>query len=234
MLKEDRKNELLRLIGETGYTTVEHLAQETFLSPSTLRRNLSELEKAGLVRRSYGGVELAIDNIHTPVMLRFRKCHEQKNTIARQAASLIGDNQVIFLDASSTCLHMVPYLDGHKNLTVYTNGIELCSLLGERGIRVFCLGGLFLPDDMAFVGEYAVGMVEQLRFDALFFASSSYDGEFIMDYSESEAHLRRAVIAHSERVYYLCDSSKFGKSSSYIICRRCGVTDVITDGEKTV
>lgn len=229
MIQEERKKELLKLIEEAGYCTVEYLASRIYTSQSTVRRNLAELEKQGLVKRSYGGAELCKNTDNVPLKLRYKKNHHLKDNIARQAVERIQDNTVIFLDASSTCLHMIPHLPVGKNITVYTNSLETCSLLASTGIPTYCLGGQLLPKSLAFTGAPAVQMAQTLYFDALFFSCSGYADEVISDYSEAEAYLRRTLLQQSAKKYFLCDSTKLGKRFTYVICKRTDVTEIITD-----
>lgn len=231
MLREERRQELLSRIADAEYITVEELARQLYISPSTIRRNLAELEAQGYVKRTHGGVELWDDAHHAPLRLRVRKHHAEKRMIARQAASQIPDHAVIFLDGSSTCLHMVPYLRGKKDITVYTNGLELCSLLAESDISVYCLGGELLHRSLAFAGEAAVAMAKTLYFDALFFSCGGLAEGVVTDYSQSEACLRRALLEQSQRRYLLCDSSKLGSSYRYIICREGELTRIFTNRE---
>ena len=229
MLKDERKNELLQLISQTEYITIDELSSQLYISPSTIRRNLTELEKLGYVKRSHGGVELCDDSRHAPLQLRAKKNHLAKNQIARQAAQRIKDNSVIFIDGSSSCLHMLPYLSKKKNITVYTNGMELCSLLSETDIPTHCLGGQLLPRSLAFAGEQAIIQAKSLYFDALFFSCGGLTSDTVTDYSQSECFLRRVLLEQSNEQYLLCDSSKMGKRYPYIICQQNTLTDVITD-----
>ena len=228
-MNELRKNELIRLISETGYTTVKYLAAQLYTSESTIRRNLSELEHLGYVKRSYGGVELYGHDKKVPIKLRYQQNHKQKDSIAKQAVSKLHDNSVIFIDGSTTCICMIPYMKQFKNITVYTNSLEACTLLAEVGISVYSLGGKLLIRSMAFVGEYAVQMVESLYFDDLFFSCGGYANNIVTDYSEPEAHLRRALLKQSRNKYLLCDSSKLNHSCNYIICKASDLTEIITD-----
>lgn len=228
MIKDERKNELLKLIEETGYVTVNRLAEQLYTSPSTIRRYLAELEQMGYVKRSYGGVELCGEVINTPVKLRFKKNHKEKDLIAQKAAERLQDNTVIFIDGSSTCLHMIPYLRRRQNIKIYTNGVEICSLLGEAGLSVYCLGGALLPRSMAFVGEDAINVARSAYFDDLFFSCGGFDNHTVTDYSESEAQLRRVLLQQSNHKYLLCDSSKVGKTFHYIICRDKDLTEIIS------
>ena len=229
MLKEDRKSELLKIIEEAEFISVDELAERLYISPSTIRRNLSELEQAGYVKRTHGGVEIYDESYHAPLRLRMKKQHPEKNSIARQAAARIRDDSIVFMDGSSTCLHMVPYLQKKKNITVYTNGVELCSRLAETDIPVYCLGGALLPRSRAFSGELSVSMARTMFFDALFFSCGGLDGDAVTDYSQSEACLRRVLLEQSQEKYLLCDSSKLGVRYPYVICTREDLTEIIID-----
>lgn len=228
-MKAERKEEILSLIQQTGYISVEQLSKKLYISPSSIRRNLTELEKQGYIKRSYGGAALYDDESNAPLKLRLRKNHKQKDAIARQAAERLHDDMVIFLDGSSTCLHMVPYLQKFRNLTVYTNGIELCTLLSQTNIPVYCLGGLLIPNSLAFGGAYAVAMAKTLYFDALFLSCGGADERLITDYSLPESQLRRVLTEQADQVYILCDSSKLGKRFPYIICEKAQITEFICD-----
>lgn len=232
MLKEYRKSELLQIIEESEYISVEELSAKLYISQSTVRRNLTELEKLGYVKRTHGGVEICDDSYHAPVRLRMKKNHIEKLNIAKQAAQLIKDDSIIFMDGSSTCLHMIPYLQKKENITVYTNGVELCSLLAESHIPVYCLGGFLLPRSRAFSGEISISMAKTMFFDTLFFSCGGLDGDVVTDYSQSEANLRRALLEQSKEKYLLCDSSKLGMKYPYIICHQSDLTETITNTQE--
>ena len=107
-MKEEQIDRLLKIIEENGYATVKYIAKAVYASESTVRRQLAELEHMGLVVRSYGGAELKKDSINTPIEMRLQKNHRQKDAIAKKAAELIKENSTVFIDASSTSLHMAP------------------------------------------------------------------------------------------------------------------------------
>ena len=228
-MRNEQMDELLAIIERTGFATVKAIATETYQSPSTIRRRLDELEKAGLVKRSYGGAELRKNNSNTPIGLRLQKNHKAKDVIAGKAAALVADHSVLFIDASSSCLHMAPYLASKKGLTVYTYGIELCDALAQYDMKVYCLGGLYDHVSRAFSGEYALRMAQSVYYDAFFFSSSAYCEGTVYDYAEAETHLRRAILANSAKSYFLCDHEKFGKRSSYVLCRETELTGILTE-----
>ena len=142
--------------------------------------------------------------------LAYEICVSQKpgdcRDIARKAAEFIYDNETVFIDGSSTCLHMGQYLSAKKGLTVYTYAAELCAILAAHGINVYCLGGRYDKVSKVFTGEYAIKMIESIYFDAFFFSDSGFCDGIISDYNEAETHMRRALLAQSARKYFLCDS----------------------------
>lgn len=228
-MNEDRKNNLLKIIAQSGYIKVNKLAEKIYTSTSTLRRNLSELEKEGLVKRSYGGVELSLDVTERPLDLRFQKNHEQKLIIAEKAVGLIKDNSVIFIDSSSTCLHMINFIRESMNISVFTDSLEICAALGKKNIPTYCTGGIYLSRPRAFAGEYALNTVENIVFDILFFSCSAICNEIISDINEPSSHLRRKLLKNSKERYFLCDKSKFGKKDTYVICNTKDITAIITE-----
>ena len=104
MLKSERQEMILEILQECKYITTQKLAEKTFSSYSSVRRDLEELEDAGLINRSYGKVELANRNsLLVSYPIRINKNSAQKNIIAKKAASLIKEGDTIFIDPSSSC-----------------------------------------------------------------------------------------------------------------------------------
>ncbi len=229
MITEDRKNKIISIITQHGYIRNDKLAQKLYTSTSTVRRNLNELEKLGLVKRSHGGVQLINIGVDSPFILRSKKNMTEKKIIAEKASVYLKDNSTIFIDASSTCINLVPHILKHKNITVFTNGIELTTLLSDSDVEVYLLGGKIKRSSLATVGENALRMIDTLYFDEMFFSSSGYANCVISDFSYSETLLRHQIINHSKEKYFLCDSSKKGKQFNYIVCRDSELTEVITD-----
>lgn len=229
-MKEEQIDRLLKIIEENGYATVKYIAKAVYASESTVRRQLAELEHMGLVVRSYGGAELKKDSINTPIEMRLQKNHRQKDAIAKKAAELIKENSTVFIDASSTSLHIAPYLADKKHITIYTYSARLCETLAQYGVNnVYCLGGFYKATSKVFTGEYAVGMAQKVYYDYFFFSSSGFSDGIISDYSTEETHIRRVVLGNSELKYFLCDSGKFGKRSANILCRETEISGIISE-----
>ena len=106
MGREERLDEIMSIIIDSGYATVEYISRKTFMSPSTIRRDLADLERSGLIIRNYGGAEMKNGDMHIPVPInnRMSQNHLEKAKTAKKAVALIEDGTTIFIDASSTCL----------------------------------------------------------------------------------------------------------------------------------
>ena len=233
VMKEEQIDRLLKIIEKNGFATVKYIARTVYASESTVRRQLTTLERMGLIVRSYGGAELKKDSTNTPIEMRLQKNHKQKDIIAKRAAELITENSTVFIDASSTCLHMAPYLADKKHITVYTYSARLCDILAEYGLKdVYCLGGLYKATSKVFIGEYAVDMAQKVFYDYFFFSSSGFSDGTVFDYSKDETHIRRAILPNAEIKYFLCDSGKFGKRSANILCKKTELTGIITEKDE--
>lgn len=220
MIKAERMEEILKILRLKKHATVDYLSQHVYVSTVTIRRDLKEMEGLGLVRRSYGGVSLLEhENKIVPLYLRERDRWAEKGIIAKQAVALITQGDTVFMDASSTVLRMVDYMPENMKITVITNSIKVVTALCEKGITVYCTGGLLLNQSIACIGSYTNSMIESVNADLMFFSAQglSSNGN-ITDFSEKETNLRQLMLGHARRSFFLCDSSKLGKSLLFTVC----------------
>ena len=137
MFSVERFDQIVEMLKGEQVISVHNFARRLYVSEATVRRDLAELEKQGFVRRVYGGATLMKGNKDVPFSLRENEASAAKSEIGRQAASLVRENDVLFLDASSTACGMIPYLGDFHNLVVVTNGLKAALALGERHIKTF-------------------------------------------------------------------------------------------------
>ena len=231
MLNLERQNEIMALLRERKSMTVRALAELLFTSESTVRRDLSELERAGKVRRTFGGVVLEETlTKEVPRLLRQTQNHEAKQKIAQKARAYLSNGKVIFLDASTTVAHLVPVLAEFSDLTVVTNSPSTSLELGNVGIRTFCTGGALLPSSQAFVGAPAEDFVRRFNADLMFFSSRGVteDGR-ITDSSVEESRLRQVMMQHAKKKIYLYDTAKLGKEYMVNLCHIDEVDEVVNE-----
>lgn len=232
MFNIERQEEIMHLLEQRKSMTVRTLSQLLYTSESTVRRDLAELERSGRVRRTFGGVVLEETlNKEVPLLLRRSQNHKQKELIAKKTRPLLSNGKVIFLDASSTVAHLVPIIGEFSDLTVITNSPNTALELGTvGGVRTFCTGGLLLEASQAFVGAEAEDTVRRFNADIMFFSSRGIDGDGnITDSSVEETSLRRLMLSHSQKSYFLYDSSKQGKRFMYNLCNIKDIDGTITE-----
>lgn len=230
MFKNQRLDEIMNIISKCHYITVADLAQQLYASQATVRRDIAILEKSGLVTKGYGGVSLTSGNNHfIELEQREVKNHQEKTQIARMAAALVHPGDAIFMDASSTVLCMIPFLQ-QKHLTVITNSLRVAEGMGQGGAKVYTTGGLLLESSKAFGGSLAERAVRSFHADKLFFSTAGVSEAGVMsDYSEMEAQLRQVMMECSSQQYFLCDSSKFAKNYLFRVESIDHVTAMLCD-----
>ena len=233
MLEIERYDLILAGLREKKTATVHNLAKRLYVSEATIRRDLNELERRGLVKRLHGGVAL-LDSVdrELPLYVRERQNIDAKRIIAGKAAHYLHDGQVIFMDASSTVMALIRYFEPYKNLTIITNGLKTAQELSALSHKVYCTGGLMLHNSSAYVGDYAADFVRNFNADIFFFSSRgvSEDGR-ITDASAEETHVRRIMFEQSRVRVFLCDRSKQNHMYCYNLCTIAQVDGYITDEE---
>ena len=218
MYKCEREDEIMALLTECDYATVEYLSKKMNISPSSIRRDLKNLEERGLVSRSYGGVKLANSSgKRIPFSLRSQENSDKKKLLAKAALRHINEGDVVFLDGSSTVLHLADLIPSISGVTVITNGIDVMSCLSNYDVRAYCTGGAKSKDNNAvLVGEYTQRFLEDIRADVAIFSvqSISDDGRFFDCYAE-EVAVRKVMLKNARKKILLCDSSKLNKASTF-------------------
>lgn len=231
MLKKERQNAILEMIQDRKYCTVNFFAGRLFVAPMTIRRDLREMEAAGVLTRLYGGATIPdYENREIPFELRSKSNHPVKERLAKQAAALIHTGDVVFLDASSTVNLITEHLLPEQNLTVITNSTLVAQRLKEKHIRCYLTGGMPVENSYALVGSIAEKCLADLHANICFFSAQGIDETgCISDQSEAETALRRLFIQNSGKQYFLFDGSKYGKRFAFKICSATDITGVITD-----
>ena len=231
MLKEERYDEILKIIDQEVYTSAQNLSKRLFVSLPTIRRDLTELQKRNLILRSHGGAK-KISTDHTVLPLDFRKTinHTEKRKLCERASKLIKDNHIIFIDASSTAMQIVDFITDKKNITVVTNSLALSVELHKKHVKSFCTGGELLNHSLGFAGDYAEEFIQNFNFDVTFFSCRGIsENATIVDASLSETSLRKSVSKRSDKIVFLCDHSKFGVKAPYNVMPLEKVDYIITE-----
>lgn len=216
MLTETRQEEILRLLKEKGSVTVTELTEHFGASESTIRRDLNALDKKGALVKVFGGAVQTEETLSTKeekVSLRAEMNREEKIRIARYAASLIGPEDFVYLDAGTTTGYMIPFLT-ERTAVFVTNAVSHALKLSENGFRVMLIGGELKAATEAIVGNEAYANLQKYNFTKGFFGTNGV-GELsgFTTPDINEAMIKQCAMQHSRERYVLCDSSKFHLTS---------------------
>ena len=221
MLAEERFARILSILEESGSVTVAELMERLDASESTIRRDLNSLDARGQLIKVHGGAMMkdaaSYRTQDDDVQLRKERNVEQKVAIARYAAHLISDYDVVYLDAGTTTELMIdPMLN--RNAMYVTNAIGHARKLAALGCTVYLLGGEFKGTTDAIVGEEAVLSIAKYNFTKGFFGTNGINphaGFTTPDDREvKEALIKRRALAQTKDAYILADASKFGEIST--------------------
>ena len=215
----ERQNEILRIVKDNTYVSVNELSRRTFTSPSSIRRDLTHLENLGLVNRSYGGASLP--EINGRVAGFYNRCGKnvkEKRLIAQKAAALLRSGQSILLDSSTTASFMIPHIAKIDSAVVFTNNLEIAANAIKQGIRTHCIGGASIGGSVSLGGSQTYKALADIRVDIMFFSSQSLSvDDMITDSTEEENYVRSVMLERAEKTVFLCDSTKFNTKSLYTL-----------------
>ena len=231
MLQNERFDEIYELLKERGSVTVPYLKKRLYVSEATLRRDLAEMEKQGLLTRVWGGAMLRTTEKDLPSFARQKSRPEEKKKIAALAAGLLHHSISIFVDSSTSCLPLVPHLATLRDLTVITSSVQMAMLLTEEtGAAVHLLGGQ-LYEGHIMTGCRAVEAVKGYHTDLMFFSCSGLNADGAWSIEPRVVEVNREAMKHTDRRVLLCDSSKFGKSALWRLAEMEETDLILSDAE---
>jgi DeoR/GlpR family transcriptional regulator of sugar metabolism len=234
LLAEERRREILDVLGQNGRVTVEEVVRRFGISAVTARGDLDALSESGALVRSHGGgiKPLAAAPEH-PLKVREGMHHEEKVRIAQAAAQLVKPLQTIILCTGSTSAALASEIrrNSPDNVTVITCALNIAQRIAEMpNVSLIMLGGFLRHPSTAFVGPHAEQMMHSLHADHCFMSTVGLNVDVgLTTLDIMEAQLNRRMIESSAEVTVLADSSKFGHRSLSLICDFRAVHRVITD-----
>lgn len=215
MLTLERQEEILSILNENKSATVDELASELFVSSATIRRDLREMEKQGLIKRSHGGAMLYKSSAEDSAFaLREQENTDKKRTIAHLASKLVKSGDSIFLDSSTTTGFLIPKLNLFNVLSVTTTGLRNALLLSQtEHIKIYLPGGQILNHSNSIIGSDTIEYISRMHSDVAFISCSGVDlVNGFTDTSIEQARLKRQMRKNSRKVAMLVDSTKFNKT----------------------
>ena len=237
MYAEERQQAIAGLVATTGRLSVIELAEKYAVTTETIRRDLSMLERAGLVRRVHGGAvpAHALSVLETAVSDRDRASVAEKDRIALAALDLVPDHGSVVLDAGTTTARLAALIPVDRRLEIITHGVPIASrLAGHPSIGLRLLPGRVRPTTQAAVGEDTVEALSRLLADVAFIGTNGISAKHGLSTPDhSEAAVKRAIVKGARQVVCLADAGKLGEEHLVSFASLDEIDVLVTDSRAT-
>lgn len=228
----ERHARILAILEEQSSVSVPELSELFRVSEVTIRKDLSILEQQKRLYRTHGRAILISPYISDrSIDEKRQKNIAEKRAIAIAAAALIEPNDSITIASGTTVTYLAQAIKPEGRLTVIAAAVLVTQILSQvSGVDVIQLPGLTRHSSMSVVGPYAEEMLKCFNCSKLFIGVDGIDLDFGLTTTDMlEASLNKAMIASSQKVIVLADSSKFGRRGFGKICDLEAVDLIITD-----
>lgn len=227
-MSQNRKNDIIDILYEKGRVSVAELAKVLFVSEMTIRRDLIEMEKEGLLKRYRGGAVLSATDSEMPISKRFYLEEKEKKQLAKMAGTFLSDDITVYIDSSSTCQYIIPSISRFKNITIVTNSVNALLMTSKLQIPCFLIGGKYYQHDMCLVGSIAEDYAKLFNVDVAFFSSLGLSEDGIISDSDIEqTQIRKIIMANSKKNIFLFEKNRMNKKFFYTVCHKNDVDEVI-------
>lgn len=225
--------ELLR----AGKVSVEKLAKRCRVSTGTIRRDLSELEHRGMLRRNHGGAIPVEPLLYEPFRhvssyhTQDRQSATEKRRIGLAAAELVSDGEILSIGAGTTATQVARSVCLHRGLTILTNAVNVAMELSHRDdLKVFVTGGYLSGDWFALIGPSAIQSVTEIFVDKAFIGVDGIHIEngLTTNYQD-QATIHRAMLRQARQKIIVADHRKIGAVGTALIRPVEDIDILITD-----
>lgn len=210
-----RQQQMLVLINEKGFVSIQDLADKFEVTPQTVRRDINQMNARGLVQRHHGGAGSTTSTENVDYTSRKVLNLKEKECIARLAAKHIPARSSLFINIGTTTEEVARALINHERLRVITNNLNVATILsGNENLQIFVAGGMIRHYDCGIVGEAASDFIRQFKVDYGIIGISGIDMDgTLLDFDYREVRTARAIMENSRKVYLVTDHTKFGRSA---------------------
>ena len=231
-MKADRIQEMERYVLHRGAATMEELRVHFDVSMNTVRRDVAQLLQRGTVEKVYGGVcARPTEQALTPYEERRRGSEQAKAAIGRQAAELVENGDVIFIDSGTTTLQMIDFLQDKRDVTIITNNLEaIIRALPHENLTLIALPGQVRRKTHSLTGDDAVRYLKRFNIRKAFMATTGVSSHGVTNSSPMEYEIKKCAVENAERTVLLLAQAKFGVTGLMTFAQLEDFDDIITDG----
>lgn len=215
MALNQRQNELVELVHDKGFITIDELVKHFNVTPQTIRRDLNLLANSGLIIRHHGGAESSSTTENTSYQSRKILNLEAKESIANELVKMIPNGASLFINIGTTTETIARALLNHKNLNIVTNNIHVATILSAKeDFTVIIAAGEVRHRDGGIIGEATCDFMNQFQMDfGIIGISGISDDGSLLDFDFREVRVAQAIINNSTNVLLAADHSKFGRNA---------------------
>ncbi|MCI6843436.1 MAG: DeoR/GlpR family DNA-binding transcription regulator [Coriobacteriaceae bacterium] len=226
---QQRRQIIAEILREKGRASVAALAEQLGVSQLTVRRDLGYLEERGIASRRYGEAVLAERSQRDEEPAEAGPLEPQKAAIAKAAAKLVLDHELLFLNTSSTALAVVPHITA-EGVTVVTNSARAQRLPIPPSGMILVTGGEIRPPRGVLSGEFALNNVRSVAASTCFVGCAGISlTAGVTSTTQQEATVNSLMVERSDRLVLLADSSKLGIGAGFSYAPLNRVALLITD-----
>lgn len=226
-----RQSEILQIIRNDRFASVESLAARYTVSPQTIRRDVNQLCDLGLLRRQHGGVALPASYENVAYETREHLQAAEKIRIAEAVARRVPDNTSLFIGIGTTTVAVARALMQHRGLRVITNNLKVADLFCRNpSFEVILAGGRARNLQRDFIGEAALSVFRDVRadFGILSVGALDCDGS-LRDFDFDEVRLSRLILDNAEHPIIVADHTKFRCAAAVRFGNLAEATTLVTD-----
>jgi DeoR/GlpR family transcriptional regulator of sugar metabolism len=220
VLAAERKFRILEYVKQHRVATIAALAREFNVHEATVRRDLTEIEQEGLVKRTHGGVTIE-QWTHNEASFNERTGQqlEQKIRIGKLAASMVQDGDHIIIDSGTTTLHIARNLTHRSNITVVTNDMNVAAELRDAsGVKVILTGGELYPSSYMLNGMFTDHVLDSLHVQKAFIGIPAIHPKYGLMHPEAQlVPTKQNMIKAAQEIIVVADDSKIGKLSLHTV-----------------
>ncbi|BCP52287.1 glycerol-3-phosphate regulon repressor [Kaistia sp. 32K] len=207
-----RQAEIVAIVAEQGYTTLESLASRFSVSMQSVRRDIIQLDQMRLLQRFHGGAGPSDNTVRLGYQEKRSRSAEAKTRIASKAAEFVPDGATLFLDSGTTIEALAQQLRGRRTgLRIFTTCLATAMVVaGEPDIELHVIGGTSRGADGSLAGAGTVATLSTIRFDFAFIGFSGFDDDgAVMDYDLEKIAVKQAAMRRTNNAILLGDQSKY-------------------------
>jgi len=234
----ERRMQIVTLVQESGRASVPDLSARFEVSEMTIRRDLRELDREGLLKRVHGGAISGFGRSYEPALnLRAEANQAAKAAIGKRAAELIEDGDSLAFDVGSTTLEIARHLGNKQNLTIITTSLPIANQIVENysltsDVRLILAGGIVRSREFSMIGPFAERTLQELHVDKAFIGVAGVSlEEGLTEYNLEDATVKKSMLRSAHQVIVVADSSKLGRITFANVAGLESVDTLVTDDQ---